>query len=101
MQEGFTAIKMSFNKSSNEGFEVTENVKVVGSATVMIDSLRAFKLHEAKKVAQARRIRQYRLVRRRSYAGRYHRLSHASKRWTQPSEREKAMSTDSNSATSS
>jgi len=49
MQEGFTAIKMGFNKSSNEGFDVIEKVsEVVGNrGQVMIDSLGAFKLHEA------------------------------------------------------
>ncbi len=54
MQEGFTAIKMGFNKSSNEGFEVIEKVsEVVGSrGQVFIDSLGAFKLHEAIKVGR-------------------------------------------------
>ena len=54
MEEGFTAIKMGFNKSSNEGFDVIENVsEVVGSrGQLMIDSLGAFKLHEAIKVGR-------------------------------------------------
>ena len=49
MDEGFTAIKMGFNKASNQGFDVIEKVsEVVGSSgQVMIDSLGAFKLHEA------------------------------------------------------
>lgn len=49
MEEGFTAIKMGFNKSSTEGIDhVAKISEVVGSrGQVMIDSLGAFKLHEA------------------------------------------------------
>ena len=52
MQEGFTAIKMGFNKSSNEGFEVIEKVSEVVAQhdQVFIDSLGALNLHEAIKV---------------------------------------------------
>jgi L-alanine-DL-glutamate epimerase-like enolase superfamily enzyme len=49
MEEGFTAIKMGFNKSASEGFDVVAKVsEAVGDrGQVMIDSLGAFKLHEA------------------------------------------------------
>ena len=54
MEEGFAAIKMGFNKSSNQGFDVIEKVsEVVGErGQVFIDSLGAFKLHEAIKVGR-------------------------------------------------
>jgi L-alanine-DL-glutamate epimerase-like enolase superfamily enzyme len=54
MEEGFTAVKMGFNKSSTEGFEVVEKVsEVVGRrGQVMIDCLGAFKLHEAIQVGR-------------------------------------------------
>lgn len=49
MEEGFAAIKMGFNKSASEGFDVVAKVsEAVGDrGQVMIDSLGAFKLHEA------------------------------------------------------
>jgi L-alanine-DL-glutamate epimerase-like enolase superfamily enzyme len=49
MEEGFTAVKMGFNKGSSQGFEVVQKVsEAVGErGQVMIDSLGAFKLHEA------------------------------------------------------
>jgi L-alanine-DL-glutamate epimerase-like enolase superfamily enzyme len=49
MEEGFTAVKMGFNKSASDGFEVVAKVsEAVGErGQVMIDSLGAFKLHEA------------------------------------------------------
>ena len=50
MEEGFNTLKMSFNKSSNDGFEKIADISAVAarhSGQVMIDSLGAFKLHEA------------------------------------------------------
>jgi len=49
IEEGFTAVKMGFNKSASQGFDVVAEVsEAVGErGQVMIDSLGAFKLHEA------------------------------------------------------
>lgn len=49
MEEGFTAVKMGFNKSGSEGIEVVEKVsEAIGDkGQLLIDSLGAFKLHEA------------------------------------------------------
>ncbi len=49
IEEGFTAVKMGFNKSASQGFDVVANVsEAIGDkGQLMIDSLGAFKLHEA------------------------------------------------------
>ena len=49
MEEGFTAVKMGFNKSASQGFDVVAEVsEAIGDkGQLMIDSLGAFKLHEA------------------------------------------------------
>ena len=54
IEKGFTALKMGFNKSSSDGFEKIAAVsEAVGDrGQVMIDSLGAFKLHEAIQVGR-------------------------------------------------
>ncbi len=49
LEEGFTTVKMGFNKSASQGFEVVAEVsEAIGDkGELMIDSLGAFKLHEA------------------------------------------------------
>ncbi|MBC9890459.1 MAG: hypothetical protein F7B06_11610, partial [Opitutae bacterium] len=49
IEEGFTAVKMGFNKSASQGFDVVARVSeaIGGKGQLMIDSLGAFKLHEA------------------------------------------------------
>ena len=49
IEEGFTAVKMGFNKSASQGFDVVAKVsEAIGDkGQLMIDSLGAFKLHEA------------------------------------------------------
>lgn len=49
MEKGFTTFKMGLNKSSTNGIEAVKQVsEVIGSqGQLMIDSLGAFKLHEA------------------------------------------------------
>lgn len=49
IEEGFTAVKMGFNKSASQGIDVVAEVsEAVGErGQLMIDSLGAFKLHEA------------------------------------------------------
>ena len=49
IEEGFSALKMGFNKSATDGFEVVAKVsEAIGDkGQLMIDSLGAFKLHEA------------------------------------------------------
>lgn len=55
IEAGFTALKMGYNKSSSDGFEKIQKVsEAVGSrGQVMIDSLGAFKLHEAIQVGRS------------------------------------------------
>lgn len=54
MQQGFAALKMGFNKSSSNNFDYVKKIsEVIGSrGQLMIDSLGAFKLHEAIQVGR-------------------------------------------------
>lgn len=54
MEEGFTAVKMGYNKSSSDGIEKVARVsEAIGDrGQLMIDSLGAFKLHEAVSVGR-------------------------------------------------
>lgn len=54
MEEGFAAVKMGYNKSSTDGIErVAEISEAIGDkGQLMIDSLGAFKLHEAIRVGR-------------------------------------------------